>query len=559
MAAAPDSGRPGKRTRAELEALPRTTEAPIEEMVEHLPILLERLSGGPLSPDAEPSILALVKTLLPIERNSGVQIAVLVNNKGGAPLDNLALSITSTERADLCIRFGDQSHQERFIGSLDPDASQEVVFALDVPLALVHQVTEIKLKATLRTGTKILRDKEFTVAIRPQDRRHTSSPFTAGGAVSGEHFIGRRKELNQLIGVLAGDHVQTPLVVGIRRIGKTSLLKKMIESHEIDNRFIPIYWSVEDRPDSDTTVQFFIDFCKKVIDQLPQGVRPQVPFSREELRRAPYAAFEAFTDALDALDLPKKILVVVDEFDRLLHLIRRTAERQATGAPLQPHEAFQPQVLGALRKVIMKGGVLQMVFAGLPTILSAQYEDRLFGTLDAIELRGFSEEEASAVLDEAKDVFSVTPQARERLFAATGCQPYLLQLVCHQLFGRMIFSGRDQAAPFDIDEVIEEKILPHESYFTDYVSLVGANDDLLRATAIAQREVMHRRAFVSVNEIARVLQGQGYPTTVAQVKESLQQLLLSDRPLVVRAQNDTNRFRLIIGMLGEFLVRMKNS
>ena len=70
---------------------------------------------------------------------------------------------------------------------------------------------------------------------------------------------------------------------------------------------------------------------------------------------------------------------------------------------------------------------------------------------------------------------------------------------------------------------------------------------------------MHRRAFVSVNEIARVLQAQGYPTTVAQVKESLQQLLLSDRPLVVRAQNDTNRFRLVIGMLGEFLIRRKNS
>lgn len=539
----------------ELAALDRSSPAPVDDISELLPQLIERLAGSLPTLEADPSIQLFVRELYPNERDTAIQVPLFVGNKGGAPLENVALSL-SVEKADLGLRVGGQAQDEHFVGTLDPDAGDHVTFDVDVPRGLVKQVTEVKFRAVLRTGAKVTKDKEFTVALRPRDRRTTHSPYTTSGAVTGTHFIGRTKELHRLVGALTGDQEQTPLLVGIRRIGKTSLLKQMMEDQEINRRYIPIYWSVEDRPKSDTTVQFFIDLCKKISDSIPKERRQLITFSREDLRREPYSTFESFTDSLNRIGSGKRILLIIDEFDRLLQLVKDNTERIDSGA--QPQEVFQPQVLGALRKVIMKGGALRLVLAGLPTILSAQYEDRLFGTLSAIHLHGFSEQEAAEVLDEGKDVFSVTREARERIFSATGNQPYLLQLLCHNLCSRIVFSGRDQVAPLDVETVIEDDLLPHESYFADYVSLIGEYEHLLRAVALAHREVMRTRSFVSASEVTRILQQQGYYVTVQHVKERLQQLSLTDRPLVVRAPNATDRFRLVIGMLGQHLIRAKS-
>ncbi|WP_437980757.1 AAA family ATPase [Sorangium sp. So ce117] len=542
--------------RSELDGSPRDSSTPVDEIAEHLPATIERLLGDLPAMDPDASILPLVKVIYPRERSSGIDLPLLVSNKGAAPVEDLAISVSGPDWGDLGISMGGQPQAEQFIGTLDPDTSEQVTFPLDVPAELVNRITEFKVSTVLQSGRKIVRDREFSVAIRPRDRRSSYSPFSAGSAVTGAQFIGRMKELNRLVGALTGDQPVTPLVVGIRRIGKTSLLKKMMESPEIERRYLSVYWSVDDRPDSDSTVQFFIDLCKKVVDQLPKEARAQLPFSRDEFRREPYSAFEAFTDSLGRLGLHRNVLLVIDEFDRLLQLVRKSTEQQAGDRASQPHEVFQPQVLAALRKVIMKDGPLRMVFAGLPSILSAHYEDRLFGTLDAIELREFSEEEAATVIDEARDVFTVTPQAREKILSATGLQPYLLQLLCHHLFSRMVFSGRDLVAPLDVDHIIEEDLLPHESYFADYVRLVGDYDYILRAVAIAQREVIQRRKYVSINEIVRVLQQQGYNVSAQQARDALQTLHTAGRPLVVRAPNDMTRFRLVIGLLGDYLIRM---
>ena len=187
---------------------------------------------------------------------------------------------------------------------------------------------------------------------------------------------------------------------------------------------------------------------------------------------------------MNGLQLQRRVLLIIDEVDKLLAIIKSGEERQTQG-PLGPHHVLQPEVLGAIRKTLMKDGAVRMVFAGLPTFLEAGYGDRLFGLFLPVHLKPFTEDEASRVVDASGGVLNLTRRAREYLFRATGLQPYLLNLVCYFLFAAAATSGRDLTTLSDVEEAIEDKLLSSESYFTDYMSLAGSAAPVLRAVAAA--------------------------------------------------------------------------
>jgi hypothetical protein len=545
----------------ELDRLPRSSFAPVDEIKEQLPPLLRNIVQG-AEPQLAPrlSLQPLLKAFFPEERYDEVLVPVVVTNaENGAAAADLSLQLSIAEGGPE-VFFEDGSVLERAVGALGPGESTLVGFPLNLSEDLATRRTECRFRAVLLAGRKAVLDETFSVAVRPGNARGSRpSPYTIGEVVTGEHFIGREREVAMVRdSLVGGSRDRTPIVVGIRRIGKTSLLKKVMEDPEVVRAYSPIYLSVEDRPDSDTTVAFLTYLCERIRDHLPQEHQQRVHFHRKELSAEPYLAFERFTQSLTALGMKKRILLVIDEFDRLLDLARATEERQRQeGRPLPPQESFQSQVFGALRKALLHCDALRMIFAGLPALLdSTRYQDRLFGLLLPVQVKHFSENDASKVVDASAEAFQTSRAAREEIFRATGLQPYLLQVVCHHLFARMVDSGRDQATPLDVADVIEVDIVTKESYFSDYLSMVGTHQTLLRAVALAQREPAKRgRRFVGVKEIARELERLGYEWSSEEVQKTLDELRKSERPLVKRSPNRTDQYQLVIGMLGDRLIR----
>ena len=548
--------------REELDQLKRHPSVPVEEVLELLPsLLLSRVETGEIRNTPHLTFQPLVQCLRPAERSEEVLLPVMVRNIGAMASDDLSLQLSVVEdgKEESGIVFYEGGRQaEHPVGGLDPDTSQQVNFIINMPEDLAERRTECRFRAVLVSQRETLLDETFSVALRPDDYGRRKSPYTTGEVVTGEHFIGRDRELKQIRDALVGGtQERTPLVVGIRRIGKTSILKQTLLDPEVLRHYYPVYVDVEDRPASETTSTFLIYLCEKILEGIPAASRTEVVFHRKDFDVEPYNAFERFTQSLSALKMKKRLLLVIDEFDWLFKLAAKTQERQEyQDAPLKPNEAFQPEVFGAIRKALLHCRMLRMLFAGLPVLLQrSSYEARLFGLLDPVRVDRFTEQEAQEVLNAAKNSFNVPPVSRELLFRSTGLQPYMLQVVCHYLFARMIDSGRDVVTPLDISEVIETEILANESYFTDYVALIGKDVQLLHALALAVRELSPTREFVSAKDVQQQLALLGEDMTVEEVETQLVSLCQSDRPLVRSAPNNSKRFRLVIGMVGDWLIR----
>jgi len=323
------------------------------------------------------------------------------------------------------------------------------------------------------------------------------------------------------------------------------------------SRTLPTYWSLEDLPNTETSTKFLQRTASKIREALSSVVSQHqinaLPFSREGFRADPYSAFEEFCSAIEAVGPPRGVLLILDEFDKLLSIAHATRERQESAvAPFSHDEALQPEVFGALRKMIMGGRVIRVVVAGLPRLTRQSYDERFFGTLEPVPVAGFTDDEAKRVIAAASGTMRLLDDAERELLRATGAQPYLLQVVCHALFCAMISEGRDLVTLGDVRDVIDREVLPNQTYFTDFLSLLDEQKRrVVRALARLHREAPWR-GFVSVGDIERELEAEGRAEN--DVLAVLEELKTDERPLVERAPNNLTRFRLKIGLIGDQLL-----
>lgn len=546
------------------KALRNDTTAPIPTLLDVLPEAVRPLVAV-LRPGATPTFKVLERAgVFYVNETSGeLQLPLLVHSmEDGAPAEDLFLEVSAVN--EMQGRHRIRIHDSEIpVGHLDPGDEVEHRVRVFVPPELLAEATSARFRVKVRQGAAALTDAVLTVPIRGLTRRGERSPYNTGTSVSGAQFVGREIERGKILDSILGDDVQrTPLVVGIRRIGKTSLLKVVQDSDDVQRRYHPIYYSPEDRPTSTTTAEMLRILAERIRDGIPREKWSALHFHRDAFRDGdPYDAFEAFCASVDRIQLERRVLLILDEFDRLLELARAGERQQeAAGRPLGPHEVFQNEVFGALRKLVLTGGNVSLMIAGLPALLHAGYRDRLFGLLLPVHIRSLRPEDARKILDASQNVMHFAPNAVDRIYLATGLQPYLLQITCHFLFARLVQGGRAVVTAADVDEVIDEDILPNESYFADYRSLVeNRTVDLLRAMHRALR-VAGKRRFVSVQEIAHELGRGASAIRLEELRATLDELsddLRLERPLVARASNAPGRYRLSIGMLGDHLERSR--
>lgn len=521
-------------------------------------LLIRIASAEGIGGEAKLSVTPNVTTFYPKECSDDVWLPITVaNEKSGGPSSELSIHIALEEPSGL---WSPEIERAKFVvPPLNPGDSFTGHALLQLKEKAVDHVHAWQFVAELHRGSELLVSQKISVAVRERQHRR-ANPFGAGQAVGdAQFFVGRETQLRMLLDALCADRRDvTPLIVGLRRIGKTSLLKHFLAQDEVTSRYETHFWDVQDLKDRCTTTQFLTQLASRVRDRLPDAVRNQTRFQRTEFKDDPYLAFENFCDDVARLELRKLVLVGIDEFDHIVRLARQTAERlQKRETGIGPNEALEPQTLGALRKMLMKGGGIRLILCGLPDILSgATYDDRLFGLLHHVDVGPFQESEADRVVDAAEPFVEFPAKVRAQLFDATGLQPYLLQVLCGKVYARVSTSGRNEATTLDLRSAIDREILPNESNFTDYLHLIRPEDrPLLRALALAQKAVLGRRRFVSPGEVLNQLwkAGESWENASA-VADRLIELALEERPLVEQSDDHRGNYRLVIGLLTERLV-----
>jgi hypothetical protein len=532
---------------------------PVAEISERLgPLIRRQLEGSDIASEPRLSLVIDIGNVYPKDRKRDLRIPIIVQNaeRAGVARDIDLRVQTDPDSTDVVYAL---QPNEQPLGTLEAGQKRELSCFCNVNEK--GDAAAILFRVYIRSNVRVVDELKLKVGVRHISRRGRTSPYQPGVALEeGEGFVGRQRQLKALSDALLADAaVRVPLVVGIRRVGKTSILHALRRDGRILKRYLVRYFSFEDRDDSHTTVQFLLrlaeDMRSMLIEEEGRGAADTLPFSRETFRQEPYAAFERFVQAIEARRPKKGLLLIMDEFDKLLDLVRAGRERQLKEPqPLGPASVFQPETMGALRKMIMQCRSIRVVVAGLPRLRSIGYEDRFFGMLEPVTVGGFSADEANQVIDVCKHVASPTAAARAEIHRASGGQPYLLQVICHELFTWMIHEGRDVATEQDVREVLHGRVLTQLAIFSDFMSLLDEPRlELVRVMATLHRESPWRN-YVSMADIARSLESKG-KSDVAALGLLMDELMMEDRPLVEHAPNDLQRYRLTIGLLGDHLLR----
>jgi type I restriction enzyme M protein len=302
-----------------------------------------------------------------------------------------------------------------------------------------------------------------------------------------EMFYGREDIINRIQRALRTEGSSTVLLLeGVRRSGKTSILKRLLLPDILPN-WIPVYCNFQGGEGSRVaagleTKNIFSLIAEEIVTAVHRagyslnvvgvGLVPNTTSRFEfgmnvlnSMRTAfdsdnPFRHLDLQVEAaLDAVD-PKRILLVLDEFDK----IQQGIENRVTSS----------QVPENIRSLFHKYSRLSGIITGARRIknLRENYWSALFGIGLPINVSALDTESARALVTKpVEDRLVFTPQARDLVIELCGRHPYLIQVLCERIFDDCSKTGAHTVTPSIVDVAAEKMIEDNEHFQTlwDYI------------------------------------------------------------------------------------------
>lgn len=294
------------------------------------------------------------------------------------------------------------------------------------------------------------------------------NPYICGGWVTGPHFYGRQKLVQEIV----SGQFEALYIMGGRRSGKTSLLRRVEE-----------VCFGEERP------CLFLDLqtTGRRMDGLFQVLRA-------ELRNKAWQGDHLFSpDLLAAPDLftltdeligrvevqGVELLLLVDEAEVLLEMARSFPELLPRLWKIWYECPVFKVVVAASRALSNMGQLLRS--HGLPqSALSYPFwkgfQLRCLARLDDTAAEALIQQRSSP------SPVRVAPHLMQRIREATGCQPYLLQLLCQRLYQPDHSLRPLTESDLEVDELLGSL------FRADYQNLLSEERELLWLIADRPRE-----------------------------------------------------------------------
>ena len=349
-------------------------------------------------------------------------------------------------------------------------------------------------------GTAV--DGETEVALRVLSTREVvrsgdlgASPYIVGNPVDRhEMFFGRTDIMDRIRRQLGADtHANVILLEGNRRTGKTSILSQLAKSDVLPG-WIPVYCSLQEAEGDDsrggiTTRNVFKLLARRTGWALSDaGVETWFPgLPRRDPGRphklaflsalnqafAGEHAFETFelylSAAVDAAS-PRRVLLMLDEFDKL---------QEGIDAGIT-----SPQVPENIRHLLQHQSGVSAIITGSRRLkrLREEYWSALFGLGYRIGISALSRDDARRLVTEpVEGRLAYLPQARDRLVDLCACHPFLVQSLCSRVFGQAAASGASTVTDDAVQQAATEMVRDNEHFRTLWDYTGSARRGLLLA------------------------------------------------------------------------------
>lgn len=288
------------------------------------------------------------------------------------------------------------------------------------------------------------------------------NPYTFGVPVRGENFFGREEELGIIFDTLENvprGQKQDLVVLGPRRIGKSSLLYRLVDLLTPHPEFVPVYVDLQNIKPRKTRLLFF-----KTLRQIKRGYKQktsQVALPDFETLTSPYIApdfeFTAFDDDFQALN----DVIASDNFPRLVLIFDEVDLLEEFGG----HDT-----LGWFRSIIQSMQYTIFVVAGTERLYSMtqDYGSPFYNIFKTVELHPLTDQAAQNLLQipAAKIGMQIDQEGIYQILESCGKNPYLVQGIAHYLVERLNSEKRRQVYSHDVAYVIDRGVKYLSAQFT---------------------------------------------------------------------------------------------
>ncbi|MDZ4785146.1 MAG: AAA family ATPase, partial [bacterium] len=284
------------------------------------------------------------------------------------------------------------------------------------------------------------------------------NPYVVGNPITGSLFVGREDILLRFE-ELWNTTGQIPSVVlyGHRRMGKTSVLRNLPEKFCQD---LIIDFNMQRVGDVKSSGELLYNLALAIYDALPNAKEYlDEPVESDFLEKNSSTTFDRFLKKVDIFRNNQKIIIAIDEFEIIEELIYEGK--------------LEARLLGFWRSLIQTYSWFVMVFAGLHTLQEKthDYWNPLFGSVQVIPVSFINPKAAKVLITSPSPEFNLDydPDAVTLIYKLTYGQPYLIQLICHNLvtyFNRQRFEeGIYRQPPLTAQDV--EAVINMPEFYRD--------------------------------------------------------------------------------------------
>jgi Cdc6-like AAA superfamily ATPase len=254
------------------------------------------------------------------------------------------------------------------------------------------------------------------------------SPYETRSPVTGSRFFGREQEVSRILANPDTNHV----ILGIRRIGKTSLLREIERIlKERDENSQVFYIECSDLLSAD-------DYIREVVRKLNPRELPRL-----EMQKYIFF-FPNFLERMSKL-YKSKIIFLLDEIDNLVIMQRGNWD------------------LFRMLRASSNKGACQYIIAGFREAMREQYllDSPFYNFAQEIRLSEFTRQQARDLIitpmENLRVRFHNQEEVIDRIYSETSGQPNLIQFYCLILLRRLDQTGGREISPENLVDVYQDE------------------------------------------------------------------------------------------------------
>ena len=313
------------------------------------------------------------------------------------------------------------------------------------------------------------------------------NPYIYGPPVHKIGFFGRQEELDDILQAILKPLKEDILLVGERRIGKTSALNQI--KMQLGRPFLPVYIVLNTvEPETEKILKLILTKIIETLidDKLLDTSWTDHHFHSEYFERNIAEIIQAAREHVTDI----KLVLLLDEADYLLKVLRNQSAYLID--PLQDTQQIDDRVQNILRAMLQSevGMDVRVVVAGTNDLSGyiAQRSSPFYNHFREVTLKPLTSEETRELVLKPVSVlgYTYTPKIVDRIIALSGGLPYLCQGLCYEAFS---YARRSQNSIIDETALAaaEKKItreLFSKYYLPSFWKRMNTNEHVLLANLI---------------------------------------------------------------------------